>query len=66
MKFSVCFDGKELGSLFAMMLLVSDVWPVAILAMVFWTVCRWLLLVSDMIGDQVVEEYSIIGSVMVL
>ena len=45
MKFSVCFDGKELGSLFAMMLLVSDVWPVAILAMVFWTVCRWLLLV---------------------
>ena len=66
MKFSVCFDGKELGSLFAMMLLVSDVWPVAILAMVFWTVCRWLLLVSDMIEDQVVDEYSIIGSVMVL
>ena len=49
-----------------MMLLVSDVWPVAILAMVFWTVCRLLLLVSDIIGDQVVEEYSIIGSVMVL
>ena len=63
----VCvFIGRSLASLFTMVLFVSDVLPVAILAMVFWIVCKWLLLVSDMIGDQVVEEYSIIGSVMVL
>ena len=58
--------GSNLASWLTMLLFVSDVWPVAILAIEFWMVWRWLKLVSEIIGDHVVDEYSIIGKVIVL
>ena len=45
---------------------VSKVQPVMILSAVFCCVCSFVLLVSDMIGDQMVLAYSSMGLVIVL
>ena len=55
-----------MASAFIIVLFVSIVCPVAIRAMVFCTVCRWVKFVSDRIGDHVVDAYSMIGLVIVL
>ena len=46
--------------------LVSAVQPVTILRAVFWVVCNFWRLVSDVLGDQMVHEYSMTGSIIVL
>ena len=40
--------------------------PVAILSAVFCVICSLLMFVSDVIGDHMVETYSIMGLVMAL
>ena len=45
---------------------VSVVYPVAILNAVFCVICSLLMLVSDASGDHMVETYSSMGLVMVL
>lgn len=47
-------------------MLVSCVQPVAIRRALFWIVCNLLVLVSDMMGDQMVDAYSRRGRVIVL
>ena len=46
--------------------LVSCVHPVAILGAVFCTICSLSRLVSDALGNQIVEVYSSTGLVMAL
>ena len=46
--------------------LVSYVHPVAMLRAVFCTICSLSMLVSDALGDHMVEAYSITGLVMAL
>ena len=46
--------------------LVSCVHPVAILSVVFCIICSLSMLVSDALGDQMVEAYSSTGLVMAL
>ena len=46
--------------------LVSCVHPVASLSAVFFTVCSLSMLVSDALGDIMVEAYSSTGLVMAL
>ena len=45
---------------------VSGVHPVMTLSAVFWIVCSWERLVSDMLGDHTVLAYSMMGSTKVL
>ena len=45
-------------------MLVSCVHPVAILSAVFCIICSLSMLVSDALGDQMVEAYSSTGLVM--
>ena len=47
-------------------MLVSCVHPVAILRAVFCTICSLSMLVSDALGDHMVEAYSSTGLVMAL
>ena len=47
-------------------MLVSSVHPVAILSAVFCTICSLSMLVSDALGDQMVEAYSSTDLVMAL
>ena len=47
-------------------MLVSCVHPVAILSAVFCIICILSMLVSDALGDQMVEAYSSTGLVMAL
>ena len=47
-------------------MLVSFVHPVAILSAVFGIICSLSMLVSDTLGNQMVEAYSSTGLVMVL
>lgn len=46
--------------------LVSSVHPVMVRSAWFCIVCSLEMLVSDVMGDQIVFAYSIIGRVMVL
>ena len=46
--------------------LVSCVHPVAILRAVFCTICSLSMLVSDALGDHMVEAYSSTGLVMAM
>ena len=46
--------------------LVSCVHPVQHRRVAFWTVCSFLMLVSEVLGDRTVFAYSIVGLVMVL
>ena len=46
--------------------LVSYVHPVAILRAVFWTIYSYSMLVSDTLGDHILETYSSTGLVMAL
>ena len=46
--------------------LVSRVHPVIVLSAWFCTVCSFVMLVLDVIGDHIVLAYSIIGRVIVL
>ena len=45
---------------------VSVVHPVAILSVMFCVICSLLMIVSDAIGDHMVETDSSVGLVMVL
>ena len=45
-------------------MLVSCVHPVAIISEVFFIICSLTMLVSDALGDQMVEAYSSTGLVM--
>ena len=45
---------------------VFVVHPVAILSVVFCVICSLLMFVADVIGDHMVETYSIMGLVMTL
>ena len=47
-------------------MLVSCVHPVAILRAVICTICSLSMLVSDALGDHMVEAYSSTGLVMAL
>lgn len=47
-------------------MLVSRVQPVIVLSAWFCMVCSFVVLVSDMMGDQIVLAYSMIGRVIVL
>ena len=47
-------------------MLVSRVHPVVILSAVFCIICSLSMLVSDALGDQMVEAYSSTRLVMVL
>lgn len=47
-------------------MLVSSVHPVAVLSAVFCIVCSLFMFVSDVMGDQMVLAYSIMGRVIVL
>ena len=58
--------GRSLASRFTVLLLVSAVCPVAIRAIWFWTICRWLKLVREIIGAHVEQAYSRMGLVIVL
>jgi len=45
--------------------MVLPVHPVMILSAVFWTIWSFSRLVSDMMGDQIVLAYSMIGRIVV-
>ena len=60
------YIGSMLVSSCRCCLLVSCVHPVAILSAVFRTICSLAMLVSDALGDQMVESYSCTGLVIVL
>ena len=47
-------------------MLVSGVQPVTTLRALFWVVCSFWRLVSDMIGYQTVLAYSMTGRIIVL
>src|SRR5688572_33478520 len=47
-------------------MLVSGVQPVTTLRALFWVVCSFWRLVSDMIGYQTVLTYSMTGKIIVL
>ena len=56
--------GRSWASWLTTFLFVSAVWPVALRAVWFCTIWRWLKFVVDMIGAHVVQAYSRMGLVM--
>ena len=58
--------GSILVSLCRCAVLVSRVHPVIVRRALFCTVCSFLMLVSDVMGDQIVLAYSMTGRVIVL
>ena len=58
--------GSIFVSLWRWLVLVSSVHPVMVRRAVFCIVWSLVMLVSDVIGDHIVLEYSIMGRVIVL
>lgn len=59
-------SGSVCVSLCRCSVLVSSVQPVATRSAVFCIICSLFVFVSEIMGDQIVEEYSSFGSVMAL